>query len=106
LNSHLDLKTLGTTTFSPCATPNQMLFRLNPDIPIRDALEHASNLLCCAQKLSLDAAMESDGQRFAWAAHYLCEMGKAVIDEVSVAMLRGDAVYQSPVMADATASRE
>jgi len=35
-------KTLGTTTFSICGPSRQPLFRINPDIPIESALEHAS----------------------------------------------------------------
>jgi len=38
-------------------------------------MEHASLLIYCAKALSLDAAMESDDERYAWASHCLGEMG-------------------------------
>ena len=50
--------------------------------PLRQALEQVSALLYCAKKLALDAAVGKDSQRHAWASYYLCEMGKAVIDDV------------------------
>jgi len=49
-------------------------------------------LLYCAKTLSLDAALESDGERYAWASHYLSEMGKAIIDDLTQGMLRGESV--------------
>ncbi len=55
-------------------------------------MEHASLLLYCAKALSLDAALESDGERYAWVSHYLGEMGKAVIDDLTQGMLRGASV--------------
>ncbi|MGR6734881.1 DUF3077 domain-containing protein [Pseudomonas chlororaphis] len=77
------IKTIGIVTFADCGEKEQSLFRVNPDIPVQEALEHASNLLYYAKKLMLDAAMEKQGERYAWPAYYLCEMGKAVVDDVS-----------------------
>ncbi|MBP5090412.1 DUF3077 domain-containing protein, partial [Pseudomonas chlororaphis] len=51
--------------------------------------EHASLLLHLAKQLTLDAAMEPQADRYAWAAHYLGEMGKAVMDDVHTAMTAG-----------------
>ena len=51
-------------------------------VPIRDGLEHASELLHCSKMLALDAAMDNSADRYAWAAHYLGEMAKAVVEEV------------------------
>ena len=31
-------------------------------------------------------AMDVRGEQYAWAAHYLCEMGKAVVDDLTQAM--------------------
>ena len=70
---HTPIKTLGTVTFGPCGQDNHELFRVNSDIPLRQALE---------QKLALDAALDKDCQPHAWASHYLCDMGKAVIDDL------------------------
>ncbi len=73
MTDHPPIKTLGTVTFGPCGQDNHELFRVNPDIPLRQALE---------QKLALDAALDKDCQPHAWASHYLCDMGKAVLDDV------------------------
>jgi hypothetical protein len=48
--------------------------------------------------LALDAAMDNSADRYAWAAHYLGEMAKAVVDDLANGMLpngvmeEGDAV--------------
>ncbi len=76
------IKTLSAVTFGPCGKDSHELFRVNPDVPLRQALEHVSALLYCAKKLALDAALEKDGERHAWASHYLCDMSKAVIDDL------------------------
>ncbi|WDG52315.1 DUF3077 domain-containing protein [Pseudomonas chlororaphis] len=80
------VKTLGFVTFGSCADPEQTLFRVNADVPLQQALEQASTLLYYAKKLALDAAMEEQGERYAWAAHFLAEMGKAVIDDVCLGL--------------------
>lgn len=85
-------KTLGVVTFAVCGCQGRELFRVNPDVPILEAMEHASLLLACAKALSLEAALDADGARYAWASHYLSEMGKAVIDDLTQAMLREAAV--------------
>jgi hypothetical protein len=56
-------------------------FRVNPDIPIESALEHASSLLACIHELSLDAALGDAGKQNAWAVHYLSDMAKAIVDD-------------------------
>ncbi|SEI10955.1 DUF3077 domain-containing protein [Pseudomonas asplenii] len=82
------IKTLGAVTFSTCGSQGRELFRVNGDVPMLEAMEHASLLLQCAKALSLDAALDAkDGERYAWAAHYLGEMGKAVIDDLTQGML-------------------
>ena len=82
-------KTLGIITFSTCGTPptHHHLFRINAGVPIREALEHASELLHCSKLLALDAAMDKSADRYAWAAHYLGEMAKAVVDDLANGML-------------------
>ncbi|AZD63775.1 hypothetical protein C4K18_5847 [Pseudomonas chlororaphis subsp. aurantiaca] len=60
---------------------------IHPDIPGREALKHASNLFYYAKKLMLDTAMEERGERYAWPAYYLCKMGKAVVDDLTNAIL-------------------
>ncbi|MFB4251815.1 MULTISPECIES: DUF3077 domain-containing protein [Pseudomonas] len=76
------LTTLGEIRFSQCGEHLHPLFRVNADVPISDALEHASALLHLAKQFTLEAAMEPRCDRYAWAAHYLAEMGKALMDDV------------------------
>jgi hypothetical protein len=47
-------------------------------MPIGEALEHASTLLFYSKKLAMEAAMDVRGEHYARAAHYLCEMSKAM----------------------------
>ncbi|MFK3642455.1 DUF3077 domain-containing protein [Pseudomonas protegens] len=86
MSSTASVKTLGFVTFGSCADPELTLFRVNADVPLQQALEHASTLLYYAKKLALDAAMEEQGDRYAWASHFLAEMGKAVIDDVCLGL--------------------
>lgn len=82
MTQHPPIKTLGSVTFGPCGQDHHELFRVNPDVPLRQALEHVSALLYCAKKLALDAALDKGNEHHAWASYYLCDMGKAVIDDV------------------------
>jgi hypothetical protein len=83
-----DRRTVGVTAFSICGSKNQKLFRINPDVPLMDALEQASNLLSCANRLALDGAMGDTEGQGVWAAHYLGEMAKAIIDDTMTTLLR------------------
>ncbi|MGE7955375.1 DUF3077 domain-containing protein [Pseudomonas sp. NPDC089530] len=89
MSAQASVKTLGFVTFGHCADPEQPLFRVNADVPLQQALEQASTLLYYAKKLALDAAMEEQGERYAWASHFLAEMGKAVIDDVCLGLGEG-----------------
>ena len=89
MSSETSVKTQGVVTFGTCGEPEQMLFRVNADVPLQQALEHASTLLYYAKKLALDAAMEEHGERYAWASHFLAEMGKALIDDVGLGVQEG-----------------
>lgn len=77
-------ETIGAVTFADCGEnkSNLKLFRVNAGVPIREALEHASHVLYYAKMLSLEAAMDPRAERFAFASHYLGEMGKAIIDDL------------------------
>lgn len=86
MSTQTPIKTLGFVTFGQCADSEQTLFRVNADVPLQQALEQASTLLYYAKKLALDAAMEEQGERYAWASHFLAEMGKAVIDDVCLGL--------------------
>lgn len=77
-------KTAGVTSFSGCNLDEQYLFKVNPEVPVSDALEHASCLMECVNKLTVMAACELDDPGAAlWAAHYLNEMAKALVDDVT-----------------------
>ena len=86
-----NLTTLGATAFVQCGQPNQMLFRLSAGIPMSDALEYASDLLSCANRMSLLATHGDGAEECAMAAHYLSQMSKAVIDDVATALLKSEA---------------
>jgi hypothetical protein len=88
-----NVATQGTTTFAQCGKPNQTLFRLSAGIPVSDALEYASDLLSCASRMTLLATHGDSTEQCAMAAHYLSEMGKAVIDDVTTALLRMEASH-------------
>ncbi|MDD1147593.1 DUF3077 domain-containing protein [Pseudomonas sp. TNT2022 ID357] len=96
MSNSTPIKTQGFVTFGQCADPELTLFRVNADVPLQQALEQASTLLYYAKKLALDAAMEEQGERYAWASHFLAEMGKAAIDDVCLGLGRrgaeGDAL--------------
>jgi hypothetical protein len=91
MSPQANVTTLGATAFAQCGHPTQMLFRLSAGVPLIDALEHASNLLSCATRMTLLATHGDNTEQCAMAAHYLSEMGKAVIDDVSTALLRLEA---------------
>ncbi len=78
--------TLGVVTFGDYGENEKPLFRVNAGMPLGEALEHASTLLYYAKKLAMEAAMDVRGEQYAWAAHYLCEMGKAVVDDLTQAL--------------------
>ncbi|GAB5341339.1 DUF3077 domain-containing protein [Pseudomonas fluorescens] len=85
------ITTQGATTFAQCGNPHQTLFRLTAGVPVSDALEYASDLLSCANHMTLLATHGDNTEQCVMAAHYLSEMGKAVVDDVTTALLRVEA---------------
>jgi len=85
-------ETIGSVTFADCGENKSdlKLFRVNAGVPIKEALEHASHVLYYATMLSLEAAMDPRAERFAFASHYLGEMGKAIIDDLLLAIQPGE----------------
>jgi translation elongation factor EF-G len=73
-------KTIGHTHFIYCS--EIPLFQISAGVPVKEALEQASDLLSLAKALAEDAAFMKETDRYAWASHFLTEMGKAVIDDV------------------------
>lgn len=90
MNSSKPIQTQGFVTFGNCPETDHSLFCVNAGVPLQQALEQASTLLYYAKKLALDAAMEAQGERYAWASHFLAEMGKAVIDDVCLGLGNGE----------------
>ncbi|MBD9591080.1 DUF3077 domain-containing protein [Pseudomonas sp. PDM03] len=91
MSPQTNITTQGLTAFAQCGDSTQMLFRLSANVPLTDALEHASNLLSCATRMSLLATHGDGAEDCAMAAHYLSEMSKAVIDDVTTALLKSEA---------------
>ncbi|RMV57914.1 hypothetical protein ALP08_03377 [Pseudomonas syringae pv. pisi] len=65
--------TTGHTAFAKYNARNQPLFSVNAGVSCEEALEHASVLTDCINKLTLQAGMNDDSSA-AWAAHYLGDM--------------------------------
>jgi hypothetical protein len=86
MTAHQANTTPGAATFGSCNLQNQRLFRLNPGLCTEDALEHASVLMGCANTLTRLSGLEHDSSTLAWAAHYLGDMAKAIIDDVALGM--------------------
>ncbi|MEX3777267.1 DUF3077 domain-containing protein [Pseudomonas sp. MYb118] len=74
------LKTIGFTPLIYCS--DNPLFHVSRNVPLVDALSMASDFLFLAKGLTQDAAYARDSDRHAWAAHYLTQMGKALVDDV------------------------
>ena len=79
-SSSAELKTIGLTPLIYCT--DNPLFRVSRNVPLVDALSMASDFLFLAKGLTEDAAYTRDSDRHAWAAHYLTQMGKALVDDV------------------------
>lgn len=92
MNNPSSAQTIGVQTFADCGEEkgHLKLFRVNAGVPILEALEHASHVLYYAKMLSLEAAMDPRAEKFAFASHYLGEMGKAIIDDLLLAMQPGN----------------
>ncbi len=75
-----DLKTIGLTPF--IYGSNQPLFHVSAGLPTGVALSQASDLLFLVKAFAEDAAYDKKTDRYAWGAHFLAAMSKAVIDDV------------------------
>ncbi|AUA31655.1 DUF3077 domain-containing protein [Pseudomonas sp. SGAir0191] len=79
--------TLGQTVFYQGENHTHALFRIEPGIPCQLAREQASELMGYARDLTLEGLME-DKPKLIWAAHYLCALGKALLDDAELGMMR------------------
>ncbi|MBA1316116.1 DUF3077 domain-containing protein [Pseudomonas monteilii] len=83
MSAHIQVNTAGVTTFSRQNSLNQALFRVCPGISGEEALEQASVLMSCVNKLTQLAGVSDDNNALVWAAHYLGEQAKALVDDVT-----------------------
>ena len=81
--------TPGTAEFGKCPTSSTRLFRINPGISCDDALAQASVLMDCINRLTLLGGADTADSAPIWAAHYLGEQVKAIIDDVAVGLRGG-----------------
>lgn len=82
------VKTAGVSGFAPMDSAGAPLFSVAPGVCVEDALEHASCLMSCINRLTLSAATDDDSGNATWCAHYLGEMVKAIIDDVAAGLFR------------------
>ena len=85
------IHTTGAATFGKCNAQNQRLFSVNPGIAGVEAMEHASLLMNCVNTLSFLGAMDDGSEAMRWASHYLSEMAKAVIDDLTIGLQQAQA---------------
>ncbi|MFK7699508.1 DUF3077 domain-containing protein [Pseudomonas caspiana] len=81
-----DLKTVGKTLFGRYDAENIPLFSVSAGVSIEEALEHASCLMGCVRELTLVDSMGDEADVRVWSAHYLGEMAKAIIDDVTIGL--------------------
>lgn len=69
------------TPFFSCESGQSLLFSVNPDLPMDDALNHASCILAAALATSRATAEELEKEEL-WGIVYLLEMSKAIVDSL------------------------
>ena len=78
-------KTAGVVNFI-CSEQTPMgLFRITPGVPCDYALEQASTVMGCVHKLIEAGLLDEDGEMM-WAAYFLNEFAKAIIDDVGLGL--------------------
>ena len=80
------IQTVGGASFGKCTAPDQRLFSITPGVSGEDALQHASLLLNCVNTLSFLGAMDDGNETMRWASHYLSEMAKALVDDITLGL--------------------
>lgn len=81
--------TAGIATFGKCTAASDPLFRVNPGVPSAKALAQASVLMDCINRLTLIGGADAENGAPVWAAHYLGEQVKALIDDVGMGLRDG-----------------
>ena len=80
------IHTVGGASFGKYNAMNQRLFSVNAGVSAEEALQHASLLLNCVNTLSFLGAVDDGNEEARWASHYLSEMAKAIIDDVTLGL--------------------
>lgn len=78
-NSPKKIRYTKEHAFFSCTVNKQSLFTIRDGIEFEDALSQASCFLASALKITEDLAFEADSAQ-AWAANYLVEISKAIVD--------------------------
>ena len=86
MNSSPAIQTVGGASFGKYSAQNQRLFSVNAGVSAEEALQHDSLLLNCVNTLSFLGAVDDGNDTMRWAAHYLSEMAKAIIDDVTLGL--------------------
>lgn len=84
------IHTVGGASFGKYNAQNQRLFSVNAGASAEEALQHASLLLNCVNTLSFLGAVDDGNDEMRWASHYLSEMAKAIIDDVTLGLQQID----------------
>lgn len=80
-NSTKKIRQTKEYAFFSCSVNKESLFTIRAGLDLEDALSQASCFLASALKITEDLAFEGDStQAQAWAAYYLIEISKAVVD--------------------------
>ena len=80
------IQTVGGATFAKCNAGDQRLFTVNPGVSGEEALQHASLIMNCIDTLTFLGAMDDGNEAMRWASHYLSEMAKALVDDVTLGL--------------------
>ncbi|WP_191831214.1 DUF3077 domain-containing protein [Pseudomonas fluorescens] len=78
-------KTVGVVDFIRSEPAPMGLFRIAPGVPCDYALEQASTVMGCVHKLIEAGLLDEDGEML-WAAYFLNEFAKAIIDDVGLGL--------------------
>lgn len=74
--------TVGLTGFG-YGDGDKPLFRVEAGHDAKLAMEQASAMMACAKRMTLLAATDGEAD-LGWAAHLMCDMIKAVMDDVEL----------------------
>ncbi|QXI48133.1 MULTISPECIES: DUF3077 domain-containing protein [Pseudomonas] len=84
LSSPKPITTAGVETFLAAGNPSLNLLRVEPGVPADAVYEHVSILMGYIKHLVREGDMEDD-HKFLGAADYLCDMAKALMNDVEIA---------------------